>query len=268
MGGSSGGGSGEPPGYVQTIHEDWLARQVEGEPMYTIDVPMTELMNEAISPGGNPFTTALSFDPEPGLQRMREHIKKIQSDVELSALGDNDELAQIGNQLAKASYSRLEATILQRYHRGMQNINAVNTSAFAVGRAVIYAMSQDNVDSAMGQMMASQQEWRNSARSSLLHYGIEVERMGIAAGVDAVNQQNMIHEAELRWPLEVFQYGGNLIASVTGGTVPTAGPGRPSAGASAIGGAMSGASIGTQIKPGVGTAVGAVVGAVAGLVSR
>jgi len=63
----------------------------------------------------------------------------------------------------------------------MQNINAVNTSAFAVGRAVIYAMSQDNVDSAMGQMMASQQEWRNSARSSLLHYGIEVERMGIAA---------------------------------------------------------------------------------------
>lgn len=265
--GSSGGGSAVMPNHLLKIHEDWLVRDVPDQPIHEIDVTMVEVLNEALGPGGNPFVQMEIFDPNPALDEMRQRTAAFKHEIDdLNGVADID---AIGEKLSRTSLTRLEATVLQRYHRGMQNINAVNTSAFAIGRAVIYSMAQDNVDQAVGTIMANHQQWQNQMRGSLLHYGLEIERMTIAANVDQDSQRNLILEAELRWPLEIFQYGANLLSASMGGTAPV-GSTRASAAQSTIGGAMQGAATGAQIgsyaNTGYGTLIGAGIGAVVGAV--
>ena len=126
--GSSGGGSAVMPGHLLKIHEDWLVREVDGEPLHEIDVTLVESMNEALGPGGNPFAQMDVFDPNPALAEMRQQIEAFKNEME-SLDEDLSAVDAIGEKLSRASFTRLEATVLQRYHRGMQNINAVNTSA-------------------------------------------------------------------------------------------------------------------------------------------
>jgi len=267
MGSSGGGGSGAMPDHLLKIHEDWLVREVDGEPLHEIDVTIVESMNEALGPGGNPFAQMNVFDPNPALDEIRRQIETFKHEIDDVDVGSLD-VDAIGEKLSRSSFTRLEATVLQRYHRGMQNINAVNTSAFAIGRAVIYGLSQDSVEAAVGSIMANHQQWQDQMRSSLLHYGIETERMTIAANVDVDSQKNQILEAELRWPMEIFQYGANLLSASMGGTAPV-GTAKASAAASTIGGAMQGASTGAYVGssfPPYGTAIGAGVGAIIGAV--
>ena len=66
-----------------------------------------------------------------------------------------------------------------------------------------------------------------------------------------------------KWPLEVFQYGSNLLAAVSGGTGFTPGPTGVQ---SSLGGAMSGAAIGARISGGsmFGAGAGALLGGIGG----
>jgi len=67
------------------------------------------------------------------------------------------------------------------------------------------------------------------------------------------------------WEIDLFQKAANLMASISGGTAPSAK--RPSQAVSALSGALSGAATGAAVGsafPGYGTAIGAVAGAVLG----
>lgn len=270
MGSSGGGGSASMPGHLLKIHEDWLVREVDGEPLHEIDVTMVESMNEALGPGGNPFSQMTVFDPNPALDEIRQQIEAFKHEIE-GLDTDTLDIDAIGERLSRSALNRIEATTLNRFHRGMQNINAVNTTAFVIGRAVIYGFAQDSIDQTTGSIMANHQQWQNQMRSSLLHYGIETERMRIAANVDRDSQTNQILEAELRWPMEIFQYGANLLSASMGGTSPV-GTAKASAAQSTIGGGLQGAAIGAQLGAssgtpfgvGLGAGVGALIGAIGG----
>ena len=97
---------------------------------------------------------------------------------------------------------------------------------------------------------------------------IEANRIKIVAKSEENEVDMTIDKNDALWDLEVFKYGGNLLAGIGGGAV--GGASGPSTAQSAIGGAMSGAASGAMIGsvvPGVGTAVGAGVGAVLGIAS-
>jgi hypothetical protein len=66
-----------------------------------------------------------------------------------------------------------------------------------------------------------------------------------------------------KWPLEVFQHGANLLASVSGGTGYSP---APSAAQSALGGAFAGAGIGSRVSGGhvLGAGAGAILGGIGG----
>jgi uncharacterized membrane protein len=75
------------------------------------------------------------------------------------------------------------------------------------------------------------------------------------------------------WDLEVFQYGGNIMAAIQGGTVGSK-PKAASPFQSAIGGAMSGAAAGAMVGASMGAGggpygalIGGILGAGAGLLS-
>lgn len=71
-------------------------------------------------------------------------------------------------------------------------------------------------------------------------------------------------EQDSLWDLEVYQYGNNTLAAISGAAASTKGN-EVSTGASVLGGVMSGAAAGSAIMPGIGTGIGAVLGGLAGL---
>ena len=105
---------------------------------------------------------------------------------------------------------------------------------------------------------------------------VEAGRIKIVANSEEIVQNAAFDKDDATWDLEVFQYGGNLLAGVSGGT-SGANAGKPNVALSVLGGALSGAAaggvIGGAIAGGVagsvvpvyGTIIGAVLGAAMGL---
>ena len=114
--------------------------------------------------------------------------------------------------------------------------------------------------------LAQNISWHESFTRTVVESG----RIKIVAKKEQKDMDNTIDINDALWDLEVFQYGANLLAAVSGGTTPTAGGiNKPSAVASALGGAFSGATVGAQVSGGyVGAIVGAVVGAAGSLIAR
>ena len=108
---------------------------------------------------------------------------------------------------------------------------------------------------------------------------VEANRIKIVAYKEYYDTVNANNEENALWNLEVFQYGANILASISGGVAGGAKRKKPSAMSSAIGGAMSGAAAGAvagsamygaqygAAAGGYGALIGAVLGAAMGLLS-
>jgi len=117
--------------------------------------------------------------------------------------------------------------------------------------------------------MLSRAEWQRL----VTHYTIEARRIAIQAKVEEIDKQLRFDDLETRWLFDVYQYGANMIAAISGGTSYQSGY-TPSTTASVASGVMTGASAGAQIGSGaggygplIGGVIGAVVGGVGGYLS-
>ena len=293
MGSSGGGSSGKVShsAYLEACHNDWL----DHTGVDTIEKSITEVMDSAI--GSSPWTGLSAYNPDAAIAEYEAGIKAFA--VLLAGLSDtadwnafyaNAALALDGAGDANiaadvAAYADIldddiAARVLPRFRRGMQDINAVVSSAFPIGEAIIEAFQARDVAkyaatlrSALGDkrlqateqmmnMMARRIGWQDSYTRLL----VEGKRIKIVAKKEQTDQDATIDEADAKWDLEVFQYGGNLMASIGGGTaIPNMA--KKNVGASVLGGAVTGAAAGAyvgSVVPGIGTAVGAAVGGVLG----
>ncbi len=294
MGGSSGGSSGKVsyPDYMETKHSIWLD---EVQALITAGVsgdnPCTGLVaydtdtdladNAAKVAAFSSIITA--FDPDSDWSDLWEVAQtKLEADVFSDALINEKVATYKANILA-----RLRIDVLPKYQRGMQNVRAVMTSAFTIGEAVLTADAQRDIDNfeaelrhknentkievvshATDVMMAAMVQ-QAELYKSLVHYGVETNRIKIVAKNEE-NERNLSYDVQdALWDLELYQFGGNALASIAGAAATTLGKG-PSKAQSAIGGAMSGAAMGamTGAKMGSGFGVyGAVIGGVLGGIS-
>jgi hypothetical protein len=286
MGGNSGGGGGSGavsyPGYMEDIHEDWL----DDSGGDSISESMTSVMDAAI--GNSPWTGQAAYDPDTDITAMLAAGTTMQTLVTLLSTGttlddlianvlDEDRLDDAVDEFAADLDARLTAEVVPRFERGMQDINAVVSSAFVIGRALI----EENQDRQVAKYSADlhmkafsddsirviqlKLEYQRAASSIIA----ELYRMKTAIKSDETKLNIDIDDKDARWDLEVFQYGGNLMASIGGGTGNTKSAGVSQT-QSAVGGALSGAAAGAMIGsafPGYGTAIGAGVGAVLGAAS-
>ena len=194
---------------------------------------------------------------------------------------------------------------IPKFRAGMRDINAVMSSAFVLGEAYIDAARDRDIAQYQGElrMKAFLQADEIASKEALMendfnlrlqiakmdaimktaegllahhinlleynkvvaHYAIEAKRITIAAE----NEENMnnlkILDMDARWDFDIYQYGANMLAAISGGT---ACPPHRSQDATALGGALSGAAAGAMLGsaiPGVGTGVGALAGGAAGL---
>lgn len=287
MGGNSGGGGGSGavsyPGYMEGIHEEWL----DDSGADTLTESMTSVMEAAI--GSSPWSSQVAYDPDTDIAAMVSAGADMQTLVTLLSSGtslntlindvlDDSRIDDAVTEFADDLDARLTSEVIPRFERGMQDINAVVSSAFVIGRALIEQGQDRQVAkySADLHMKAFSDDAIRVIQLKLEYQRVasaviaEIYRMKIAAKSDQNKMDMDIDDKDAKWDLEVFQYGANLMASIGGGTANTNKPG-PSQSQSAIGGALSGAAagamVGSTFGPGPGTAIGAVAGGVLGAAS-
>lgn len=276
-GGGGGGGSGQVdyPDYMKNVHNDWL----DNTGIDTISSSITDVMDSAL--GNSPWTTQTAYNPDADITAYESALSDFATILAgISDTGDWDtlytqavssidgvtetEVTADVDAFANQLDDEITTKVLPRFRRGMQDINAVVSSAFPIGEAIIegfrnrevakYASGirlnvvskrNDLYVSATGQMLQLMMQrigWEDSYAKAI----VEAKRIKIVAKKEEVDVNLKIDESDALWDLEVFQYGANLLASIGGGTVDP-NTKQPSTAQSMIGGAMSGAAAGAMI---------------------
>lgn len=304
------------PTYMKTVHNLWL----DHTGVDSLDLSITDVMDAALA--SSPYVSLEAFNPDTTLTESAAAITAFVSI--LSGVVDTTGWAALFTQ-AKASIGdpltdaiseaiiaaditafsdqltdEMNTKTLPRFRRGMQDINAVVSSAFPIGEAVIEAFRGRDVakyssilrlevaktnaeirvrsDSdykrmyveASNQMLHLMLQ-RISWQEGVVRTTIESNRIKIVAKKEQadVNAEIDVHDA--LWDIELFQHGANLLGAIGGGT---SGVNKPSRAQSAIGGALSGAAAGAMTGAQIGAAGGpigavggAVIGGIAGIAS-
>ena len=290
--GSSGGGGSSGavsyPAYMQAVHGDWLNNGGAD----SITQSITDTMNTAF--GNSPWSGLAAYNPDAAISSYEAVLTAFkallagvsdtadwaalhaQADATITAVVEADitaDIAAFSNQLD----DEILVKVLPRFRRGMQDINAVVSSAFPIGEAVIESFrdrdvakfssgirlalrskSYELILSGSGQMLQLMLQ-RLGWEESYTKVFIESQRMKIVAKKEQTDQDAKLDEEDALWDLEVFQYGSNLLASIGGG-VSSPNTKQPSQAQSMIGGALSGAAAGAMIAGASGGAIAGPVG--------
>ena len=295
-----GGSSGEVsyPEYMMTMHHHWLN---------TVDaILQTEIYR-------NPHSAGNVFDPSVLLSQMSTNSNKL--DLPISSLDINykydnivDLTVDVWNDMLNSSAKidaaidaftakfdeDIDAFVIPKFEAGMRDINAVQSSGFAVGKALIYA-SRDNSIAAFSSDARLRAHFEGTQTGianihkayslelqaaglkfeyvkALSHTLVDTGRIAIVAQKEFADGKITERDDASRFQLELMTYGGNMLASIGSASVQT-GVKRDKV-ASAIGGGLSGAAAGAMVGAEMGTAggpwgaaIGGVIGAAAGLLS-
>lgn len=266
MGGSSGGGGASGAvshsAYLEGIHHAWLNLGVD-----IIESSIAEVMNNAL--GSSPWTGIDAYDPDADIAAYEAELALFK--VLIGGLSDTADWAALYNQADLTLAGPAEAAIiadavafeaildadmvantLPRFRRGMQSINAVMSSAYVIGLSIIEGFRDREVakhtsvlrlDLNARKLTATEQMMTLMGRRIAWHEGyaktlIEAMRIKIVAKKEEADKNLLIDVADAKWDLEVFQYGGNLMAAIGGGVAIPYSPGTNSA-ASTLGGVLS-----------------------------
>ena len=316
--------------YVESWHSTWLsavntavATASANNPYTTASAydPDTDL--DAMVAALNAFCNAIlafhndSFD-DGAVATAFDSAAEIQSFVPLTTWTSNvsasksvlDATLLDSTQISAATstYSAIvHADVTQRalptFQAGMRDINAVMSSAFVIGEALITAEEARNVAKFTSDLTLSQWSDRNKAllnaamglvdadykvfqgktavaemigkfyiqgteyKRSLTQSLVDVLRMKIVAKKEETDENLRIQIARRKWDLELTQYEASMLGSAGGGHAVSQGTGDRSAGStisSVLGGVMAGASIGSMFNDATGGNWGSIGGAVAG----
>ena len=290
------------PTYMKEIHGDWLSNYSVPASGDQVTNSITTALTAAY--GNSPYSSLVALDPSTELGNMDTAIAAFNTLVDALAY-DTDwegavdtaktkldaavfddtyitaDIAAFGNELD----DQIDNIVLPRFQRGLQDVNAVMSSAFVVGEAIIEGMRDRDVAKYGSSLRIKFNFQRNDAiikgverllankfsriemEKTVAHYTMEANRMRISAEKEQKDTDNLIDIEDAKWNLEIWQYGANLLAAIGGGTaIPgSSDSGSPSRWQSALSGALAGASIGNTFGGGWGALVGGALGGLAGL---
>jgi len=281
------------PEYIVAVHEDWLRNTAD-----VASQSITDSLNNAFS--NNPWESKAAYNPATKISAMEAELGSLDTAIgafnpltsyqsyvaALSTLFDSDVFDDTYINADIAAFQdilndQIETIVLPKMQAGLRDVNAVNSSAFMIAEAIIWGMSTRDTakyGSELRQKLNVQRAdmigraadtllqatiAKHELHKALLHYTIEVNRIGIVALKEQTDVDRSIDVDEQKWDLEVFQYGANLLAAVSSGTaIPgSTGTSSPSQIQSSIGGALAGASAGYAISNSwQGAAIGAAIG--------
>ena len=277
------------PTYMTDVHEVWLdaiAANISASSFPTLTVYDPDADLAAMLAAINTFDALVSaIDPHTDYDTIYANATNL-ADTYF------DPAAYLAARVAAHSTTldtELNTKVYPRFLAGMRNINAVLSSAFVIGQA---AIAQDKLDKVAKfqadmelQVISKRVEVIQAIAAEMMRLKLQklefqraigaltmdYERLVIAAKEDEYMESKSLAIEGMKWPLEKYKYGANLLAGVTGGVSGTSSA-EGSKSARIIGSALSGAAAGAMIGAatigsGGGEGIGAVLGAVLGGIS-
>lgn len=287
--GGGGGGSNDYPDHMINYHTEQLSLVRADMLIARNNNPYSGRNTYNPTPQLNAMADAIAdFDTDAGLSASdwADAFATV-----LGAIPDADDLSSLIAARVSAFTNDHDAerlnVILPRFKAGFLDSNAVMTSAFIIGQGIIEsygALDVARYDADLTEKAFLQEEKLKVERSriaavaandilnqagltinaeqALLHYRIEVQRMGIAARKEEDDQNLEIDASQAAWSLSTYTQGSNMLAAITGGVAPTD-SNKPTKMQSALGGAAAGASVGANFGPQA-AIIGGIVGAFGG----
>lgn len=162
--------------------------------------------------------------------------------------------------------NEVRTKILPSFLAGMRDINAIQSTTFVIGKAIIadaQVRSLNDFQSRIrlsaielsGQLWRSHLDWSKNVIAIYL----EMIKLYYATRIDVDHKQLEYKTKDKLWNMDLFDEPRAMLGALNGASAAQM-KNRPSQAQSAIAGALSGAAMGSAIYPGVGTAVGAVAG--------
>lgn len=298
-GSSAGGGSGAGeigyPVYMEDRHKDLLDDLI----------PEVDIVRVA-----SPYEDAVSYDPTIKLAEIKLRYDSLAAAVDrLNPKRDLEGFINTASNIAEQQkllgegpvaevVSNFEsrqaithARVLNRFNGAMADINAVQSSAFVIGQALIESQLQNSVDGVSADLSFRNFHMRaqfmaqvTSEFMSLTSFSIDTNRM-LTSLLAEINRVTILaekeqHDNDLRididdslWGLRTFAFAGNMLSAISGSTsLPEFGsPNDSTLGGSnvtpvqgAASGAVAGATIGASTGNPYGAAAGAVIGGIGG----
>ena len=296
-GGGGSSGKIDYPDHVKTAHKDWL----DNTGVDAIETSMVDVMNAAL--GASPFAAETSYDPTALITSMDGKLTDLEgvlspldedtdwynfaiitkTTIDECIINEASLTAEIAANDAIVN-DKINTDTIPRFQAGMRDINAVVSSAFVLGLSNIEAFAQRDKNKFGADLRLDAYRQRNkmimqgaeqiinlltqrlSFNQIVAQMTIEAKRITYVMKSEEDNTNLEIDEKDARWDLEVFSYGGNLMAA-PGGGISTTGSQKSSKMQSTLGGALSGAAAGAAVGGPVGAAVGGVLGGLGGLLA-
>jgi len=180
---------------------------------------------------------------------------------------------EIANAVAAQSavlLDELDSAVFPRFDAGMRDINAVQSSAFIIGRANILedgylkAINKFQAQIRLHVLDVSVQIWNKHVdwnEAVIRVYG-ELFKLYYSLRMDAERDALEYQAKDAMWDINLFENARAMLGALTGAAA-TADKNEPSTMQKAVGGAMSGAAAGYMASSG--NPVGAVIGGALGL---
>jgi hypothetical protein len=292
------------PAFMTSVQHYWLDGDLtSGEP--ATGGGLVKAIADAIAAA--PFAALTGYDPATDVGEMVTAVGVFNSLVTgMSPAADfvtfhSAAAAEIDSVISPDSYitarasahataldSEVTTKVIPRFESGMRDINAVLTSAFVIGRAIIEMDRNDKVDKFMADMRYQADAKRGdliaSATGEIIRLSLQKleyyrvvaaitldqKRIAIAAQNDYKTEIKALASDKGKWALECYKYGANMLTSIGGtgttSSIPMDGNKTARILATGLSGAVAGATVGNMISPGgEGAGYGAIVGGLAGL---
>jgi len=164
----------------------------------------------------------------------------------------------------------INSKVLPSFLAGMRDINAVQSTAFVVGKSIIQSTHVKAVNKFAGdlrihtldistQVWAKHLDWNKAV---VMSYA-DLHKLYYSAKMDLDKIAYEYQSKDILWDLSLFDYARAFLGALNGAMGATGGSNQPSQTSQAIGGALSGAALGASVGGAPGAAIGGVLGAAA-----
>lgn len=290
MGGKGGGGSGDTTvrfaPYVEAAHQQMVNHN--GADSLTLSV--FQAMNAAV--GQSPYDNIDTITAEAGFlgggsitsrRSSFDMFQMIMLNTDIKALWlqlyedsvDNPEVAAAVTSQGALIQDEIDTRIMPKFLAGMRDINAVQSTTFGIGKALIAESQVKLVHDFSSKLKLKQcdvalERWAKHLawNTSLVSVYNDMMKMYYTARFDAESREMEYAVKDALWDLSLFEYGRSTIAALNGAAAasPQNQPSQTAKGiAGAMAGAGAGAAIGAQISKDGGAAWGAAAGGLLGL---
>lgn len=257
--GSGGGSSGKSdyPQYMKDMHQGWLGEM------------------DTLVPTTNPYTGVVAYDPGTPISNLSTYLTNFTA--YFLSIGRNitalkslwSAWVTLGTSgITDAMTAALDVHGIPEFEGGMRDINAVQTSSFALGKSMLYA--RVGLEAAKLALLNANQSLELSIKYGEALRGefatlIDAQKIIIIAYKEQKDMQIELDVEEAKWVFFNWREAGALLGAI-GGPGGLGSSAKPNPMASALGGAVAGAAAGAAFG-GVGAIAGAVIGGVGGYLS-